>query len=65
MTRRFPGLELVGAALPRWPDSLFADGVHLDGAGAKLFSTRLAACMASGRLVAACDLEWRADTAKR
>ncbi len=65
LTQRLPGVELLSTSMPRWPGELFADGVHLGGAGAKLFSSRLAACMSSGRLVSGCDLEWRGDTAKR
>ena len=65
LAQRFPGVELVSAAVPRWPDTFFADGVHLDGAGAKLFSSRLAACMGAGRLAPGCDLGWHSDTAGR
>lgn len=56
VARRFPGVELVSDRVPIWPDRLFADGAHLDAAGAALFSERLAACMAGGLVRPGCDL---------
>lgn len=58
MTRRFPGVHLLGEGVPIWPDRFFADGAHLDAAGAKAFTSRLAACVTDGRLHAGCDLDW-------
>ena len=56
--RRVPGTALLDSAIPRWPDRLFADGVHLNAEGAQLMTRRLAACMPSGVLEAPCDLAW-------
>jgi hypothetical protein len=58
VTRRFPGVHLLGHDVPIWPDRFFADGAHLDGAGAKAFSERLAACITNGRLQPPCNLDW-------
>ncbi|GAC1337098.1 MAG: hypothetical protein NVSMB18_01390 [Acetobacteraceae bacterium] len=63
VTRRIPGVHLAAGSLPRWPDRLFADGAHLAAAGARLFTQRLAACTAEGRLAPVCDLGWRPETA--
>jgi hypothetical protein len=64
MTRRFPNVRLIGSSVPRWPVSMFVDGAHLTGAGARLFSERLAACMVDGRIASDCDLDWHGtDTA--
>lgn len=60
---RFPGLEIVGSGIPRWPARLFADGLHLNGEGARRFTTLLARCMDGGRIQNPCDLSWREDTA--
>ena len=57
--RRFPGVHLLDNGVPIWPDRFFADGQHLDAAGAKAFSERLAACITDGRLQPGCDLGWR------
>lgn len=64
VARRFPGVKLVGGDVPIWPDRLFADGAHLDGEGARLFSARLAACFQGGTLRAGCDLDWHAPGAQ-
>ena len=61
--RRFPGVHMVGNGVPIWPDRFFADGAHLDAAGAKAFSERLAACMTDGRLQPGCDLNWHPSSA--
>jgi len=62
-TRRFPGVAIVGAGIPRWPARLFADGLHLNREGAERFTALLAGCMEGGRLSAACDLSWREGAA--
>ena len=56
---RFPGVRLVTQTIPGWPARMFADGAHMTGAGARLFSTKLAACIVDGRLRPGCDLAWR------
>jgi hypothetical protein len=64
VSQRFPGVRLVTSSIPRWPARLFADGAHLAGPGARLFTERLAACIAADRIQPGCDLQWRdADTA--
>jgi hypothetical protein len=64
MTRRFPNVHLIGSSIPRWPTNMFVDGAHLTGAGAALFSARLAACTVDGRITSDCDLNWHgANTA--
>jgi len=65
MTRRFPNVSLLNPAMPHWPAPMFADGIHLNGAGARLFTARLAACVVAGRLQPGCDLEWHGDAAVR
>ena len=65
VAKRFPGVDLATRTVPIWPASLFADGIHLNGAGAKLFSERLAACMGPDGLQGNCDFDWHADTATR
>jgi len=60
---RRPGVHLVADGLPVWPDRLFVDGEHLNGAGARAFTAKLAQCMSSGRLQPGCDLRWNAATA--
>lgn len=62
VAKRFPGVALVNAQAPIWPDALFADGAHLNAEGARLFSERLAACMTGGQLQPGCDLGWRGST---
>ena len=56
---RFPGVRLVTQTIPGWPARMFADGAHMTGAGARLFSTKLAACVVDGLLRPGCDLTWR------
>ena len=59
MASRFAGVRLVTGNIPRWPRGMFADGAHMTGAGARLFSMKLAACFLDGRLRPGCDLAWR------
>jgi hypothetical protein len=63
--RRLPGVRLIGHDTPLWPDELFVDGEHLTGSAARMFTTRLAACVAEGRLLPDCDLAWHAATASQ
>lgn len=42
--------------IPVWPPQFFADGTHLDPAGARVFTTKLAACLHDGTVQAPCDL---------
>jgi hypothetical protein len=64
MTLRFPNVRLIGSSVPPWPVSLFVDGAHFTGAGARVFSKRLAACIVDGRIASDCDLDWHGtDTA--
>jgi hypothetical protein len=58
-----PGVHVVTDELPVWPEGLFVDGEHLNGAGARAFTAKLAQCMSSGRLQPGCDLRWTAATA--
>ncbi len=58
MTQRFPNVRLLIPAVPHWPAQMFADGRHLNGVGARLFTERLATCVAAGRLQPGCDVEW-------
>lgn len=64
VVQRIPGVRLVDAAVPVWPDRLFADRAHFDAAGAHLFSERLAACFRDGLLQPGCDLAWRGVAAQ-
>jgi hypothetical protein len=59
MTNRFAGVHLVTQTVPGWPARMFADGAHLNGAGARSLSTKLAACIVDGQLRPGCDLAWR------
>lgn len=64
VAQRFPGVRLVTSSIPRWPARMFADGAHLAGPGARLFTERLAVCIAADRIQPGCDLQWRdTDTA--
>jgi len=63
--RRFPGVHLIGGDAPVWPDELFADGEHLTGAGAKLYTAKLASCVTNGLLQPVCDLNWHVTTARQ
>lgn len=42
--------------VPVWPPRFFADGTHLDPAGAQVFTTKLAACLRTKILTLPCDL---------
>lgn len=49
LAARHPGFQVVGDALPSWPDALFNDRLsHLNQAGTARFSARLSACVGSG-----------------
>ena len=42
--------------IPVWPPGFFADGTHLDPAGARAFTAKLATCLKAGALTPPCDL---------
>ena len=42
--------------IPLWPPRFFADGTHLDPAGAQAFTTKLSTCLRNGMLTLPCDL---------
>lgn len=58
IARRHPGTQLLTPAVPRWPQDMFVDGVHLNNGAARLFSQMLAGCFVDQRLRAGCDLSW-------
>ncbi|MBV8574180.1 MAG: hypothetical protein JOZ58_03950 [Acetobacteraceae bacterium] len=54
---RYPNLRFIGEDLPAWPDRFFGDRLlHMNPAGAELFSRRLAACLDQSRAEQICDL---------
>ena len=63
-TRQFPNVRLVNSHIPGWPDTQFADDVHLNPTGAQRFSDRLAACVEASAIRAECDLDWNASAAE-
>lgn len=50
------GATLLDATVPIWPAASFAEGTHLDPAGAHLFTTTLATCLRDGILALPCDV---------
>jgi hypothetical protein len=58
LTVRFPNVQLIVAHRPRWPDAVFADAIHLDAEGARIFSAMLAKCVEAGAIRVGCDLAW-------
>ena len=54
---RYPNLRIIGGTIPHWPDRFFGDGLlHMNPAGAELFSRRLAECLSQRPDQQACDL---------
>jgi hypothetical protein len=59
---RFPNLRIIGETIPHWPDRFFGDGLlHMNPAGAELFSRRLSECLGPARVEQECDLGWDAE----
>jgi hypothetical protein len=58
---RYPNLRLIGETIPHWPERFFGDGLlHMNPAGAELFSHRLSECLSQPWDERACDLRWDA-----
>jgi hypothetical protein len=62
IARRYPNVSLISAVIPHWPAELFADGQHLTGSAARLFTRQLSACISNG-LLGVCDLQFHNDRA--
>ncbi|HJS87702.1 MAG TPA: hypothetical protein VJ779_19790 [Acetobacteraceae bacterium] len=60
---KYPNFRIVGPVLLSWPDRFFGDAFsHLNPAGARLLSARLAACLDG--VPGACALDWTAVAAQ-
>ena len=58
---RYPNLRIIGERIPHRPDRFFGDGLlHMNPAGAELFSRRLAECLSQSSEEQACDMRWDA-----
>jgi hypothetical protein len=57
-----PNLHLMQNQVPVWPNSMFADGVHLNQNGADVFSRQLNQCVETSEphsvMYAACGFQW-------